>query len=332
MRAVAWLGTTQPSFQLAVETLNRLAGVWMSKTTLWRCHREVAAETEQGLTEEEQQLTDWGTDEEQGKEHVPARAAVEGQASVSIDGSMIRIAGEGYREVKMVSVSAVERCAKSDRQEEADGPDGQEGLKLAHHSYRAVLGDKMTFETGLRAELVRRRVGDAAAITTVNDGADWIWDLAQRYLPAQRVEVLDWSHAVQNLAKAGAAAWGEGTEAAQAWLAQRKTELWAGQVADVLLALQQLPRRRKERGKAIRQVQEYVVQHAERMDYGRFRAEGRPIGSGTVESGAKNVVQWRMKRGGQSWSWEGAQRMLAALGEVHSGRWQVACQDRTKAA
>jgi hypothetical protein len=331
VRAVAWLGTTQPSFRIAAETVNRLVGVWMSRTTLWRCHGQVAGEIEQRLAEEEQELTEWGTAAEEEKGHVTAQAPVAEHGSVLIDGSMIRIEGEGYREVKMVSVSEVKRGVKPDAVGE-DVAEGQESLKLAHHSYRAVLGGKATFEPGLRAELVRRRVGGAAAITTVNDGADWIWDLAQRYLPENRVEVLDWSHAVQNLAKAGAAAWGEGTEEAQAWLAQRKTELWAGQVAAVLVALQKLPRRRQERGKAIRQVQEYVVQHAERMKYGRFRAEGRPIGSGTVESGAKNVVQWRMKRGGQRWSSDGAEHMLAALGELHSGRWEVACQDRARAA
>jgi hypothetical protein len=82
----------------------------------------------------------------------------------------------------------------------------------------------------------------------------------------------------------------------------------------------------------IRNVQEYVAQHATRMDYARFRAEGRPIGSGTVESAAKNVVQWRMKRGGQSWSPNGARRMLAALGEVRSERWEHDCQCLAKAA
>jgi len=144
--------------------------------------------------------------------------------------------------------------------------------------------------------------------------------------------VLDWSHAVQNLAKAAAAGFGEGTAEARAWLAQRKAELWEGQVAAVGVALQRLPRRRKERGRVIRNVQEYVTQHARRMDYARFRTEGRPIGSGTVESAAKNVVQWRMKRGGQSWSPDGAKRMLAALGEVHSERWEHDCQRLAKAA
>jgi hypothetical protein len=150
--------------------------------------------------------------------------------------------------------------------------------------------------------------------------------MLSRKMKHTRVEVLDWSHAVQNLGKAAAAAYGEGSAEAQAWLAERNAELWEGRIAAVGSALLRLPRRRGERGRQIRNVQEYVAQHASRMDYARFRAEGRPIGSGAVESAAKNVVQWRMKRGGQSWSTPGASRMLAAVGELRSGRWEDACR------
>lgn len=166
----------------------------------------------------------------------------------------------------------------------------------------------------------------------MNDGADWIWDLVEKHLPQKRVEVLDWSHAVQNLAKAAAAAYGEGTTEAQAWWTERKAELWEGQVDAVGVALLRLPRKRGERAKVIHNVLEYVTKHATRMDYACFRAEGRPIGSGAIESGAKNPVQWRMKRGGQSWSPTAAKRMLAALGELHSGRWEAACGRLEKAA
>jgi hypothetical protein len=328
---VAWLGTTQPSFEIAAETFSLLVGVWMSSSTLWRCHGEVAGQLEQQLTKEEENLSEWARSADEERQRVAAQSAVGERASVSIDGALIRIREEGYREVKMVSVSEVEE-RPGPGQKLGEPAECEDGLKLLHHSYRAMLGDKETFEPGLRAELVRRRVMDAAEITSVNDGAGWIWDLVQGYLPERRVEVLDWSHAVQNLAKAAAAGWGEGTAEAQAWLAERKTELWAGQVAAVGIALLRLPRRRGERGRVIRNVQDYVTQHARRMDYARFRAEGRPIGSGTIESGAKNVVQWRMKRGGQRWDPNGAKRMLAALGELHSGRWERACRLLTKAA
>jgi hypothetical protein len=330
VKAVAWLGTTQPSFEIAAETFSRLVGASMSGTTLWRGHEEVAGQMEQQLGEEERELGEWAGNEQEEKERVAAQSAVEERASVSVDGALIRIREEGYREVKMVSVSEVgERSVSS---QEGVGVGEYDGLKLMHHSYRALLGEKGVFEPGLRAELVRRRVKDAAEITSVNDGAEWIWDLVEKNLPEERVEVLDWSHAVQNLAKAAAAAHGEGTPEAQGWLAERKAELWEGHIDAVGVALLRLPRRRGERGKVIRNVLEYVTHHATRMDYARFRADGRPIGSGTVESAAKNVVQWRMKRGGQCWSAPGAKRMLAALGELHSRRWEGACRRLAKAA
>jgi hypothetical protein len=88
---------------------------------------------------------------------------------------------------------------------------------------------------------------------------------------------------VENLAKAGKAGWGEGTAEAQAWLEQRKTELWNGQLVQVEIGLEELPRRYKERGTHICQVKSYVDQHWKRLRYDRFRAEGRSIGSGNGE-------------------------------------------------
>ena len=309
--------------------------------TVWRHHKEVASQVEVQLEMEEQEIPAWvlWKDVEE-MAWVKAQDPIEDHVSVSIDGSTILIRGEGYREVKMVSTSEVIAESTHTASCEADQVEGQiqegapagsgeqtrgrqEGLKLRRHGYRAVLGDKESFATALKVELARRRVQDASKITTVNDGADWIWDLVQRYLPTRRVEVLDWPHALQNLAKAANAAFGEGSEAAHTWLDQRKTDLWNGERMQVDIALHNLPRRYKERGQAIRQVIGYIDGHWPRLRYADFRAKDRPIGSGTVESAAKNVVAWRMKRGGQSWSREGATRMLAALGEVHSKRWSA---------
>jgi hypothetical protein len=335
---------------MAAETLSELTRVGISRMTVWRHHSEVTSQIEAQLEKEEQEIPPWVLWQDvEGMEWIEAQDPIEGHVGVSIDGSTIPIRDEGYREVKMVSVSEVVAESEQTEVSEADKAEAisqegtpaeqgeqvrgrQDGLKLQRHSYRAVLGDKETFATALKVELARRRVQNADKITTVNDGAEWIWDLVHSCLPTRRVEVLDWPHAMQNLAKAGNAAFGEGSEEARAWLAQRETELWNGERMRVDIALHQLPRRYKERGKAIRQVKSYVDQHWPRLRYDRFRAEGRPIGSGTVESAAKNVVAWRMKRGGQRWSRSGATRMLAALGEVHSKRWSAAGQRLAKAA
>ena len=347
MRESARLGTTEASFKTAGETMRRLSRIEISTSTLWRQHKEVTSQLETRLEKEEQEVPYYVAQADvPAMEWIPAEQSVVEHASVSIDGVKILTRDEGYREVKIVSVSEVVLESEPDTVAHDPGTQGsqkalnstdeergrQDNLKLTNHSYRAVLGDKSTFIPALKGELARRRVRRADKITTPNDGAEWIWDLVQQYLPARRVEVLDWSHAVQNLAKAGKAGWGEGTAKAKAWLEERKTELWHGKLVEVEIGLEALPRRYKERGKQIRQVKAYVDDHWKRLRYNVFRADGRPIGSGTVESAARNVVTWRMKRGGQRWSGPGATRMLIAVGEVHSDRWDVQMQRLAKAA
>lgn len=57
------------------------------------------------------------------------------------------------------------------------------------------------------------------------------------------------------------------------------------------------------------------------MDYVRYRQAGYPVGSGSVESGCKVVVQERMKQAGMRWSRKGAQAMLALRCVLLSDRW-----------
>lgn len=311
---MARLGTTQPSFAVAAETLERLGRVSMSAATVWRQHKMVSERVQRELEKQEGDAPQELKWEEGAMQWIAPEGAIEGHASVSVDGGLIQIRGEGYREVKVVSVSEVEEG------------EGEGRIKLKAHSYRAVLGDKETFELAFKGELGRRRVGQAEKITTVNDGAEWIWDLVGKHLPAKCVEVLDWPHMLENLAKAAHAGLGEGSPEARRWLEEREKELWMGELMAVDIALHRLPRRYKERGRTIRRVQEYLDRHWVRLAYPRFRAEKRPISSGTVESAIRNVVQWRMKRGGQRWSRSGAARMLAALGEVHSRRWDAMLQ------
>jgi hypothetical protein len=57
------------------------------------------------------------------------------------------------------------------------------------------------------------------------------------------------------------------------------------------------------------------------MDYVSYRQAGYPVGSGSVESACKVVVQERMKQAGMRWSRKGAQAMLALRSVLLSDRW-----------
>ena len=56
------------------------------------------------------------------------------------------------------------------------------------------------------------------------------------------------------------------------------------------------------------------------MRYPAFRQQGLPCGSGAIESGAKHLVQLRLKRAGQRWSRPGAQASLALRAHLLSDR------------
>jgi hypothetical protein len=174
-------------------------------------------------------------------------------------------------------------------------------------------------------------VSEAQEFSSVNDGAPWIWDLVLTCYP-EATEILDWPHTLEHIWKAGHAIYGEVTEEAARRATAREEELWAGDVGAVQWALQRRSPEGEERTKRIGQVKAYIATDAHRMDYARFREEERPIGSGTIESRCKNVVTWRMKRGGARWDEGRVNRMTALLGEIHSRRWDEAWEHAQKVA
>ena len=72
----------------------------------------------------------------------------------------------------------------------------------------------------------------------------------------------------------------------------------------------------------------YFRAHHERMPYRDFQAAGAPIGSGTIEAGAKQVKA-RFSRGGMRWSQAGLSNAMPFCMAVMSGRfdalWKAAC-------
>jgi len=150
--------------------------------------------------------------------------------------------------------------------------------------------------------------------------------------------VIDWGHASERLWKvatpalAGGArevAFGDGTVRSQTWARQQEDRLWNGYVADVVRELQALDWSKITCLDDIRNSPDYFETRQTKIAYDQFRQAGYPIGSGTVESGINTVVHHRMKRQGRGWQRPNAQSMLAALSELHSGRFEITWQSPT---
>ncbi len=242
--------------------------------------------------------------------------------AVSLDGAMLHVRGEGWKEVKVAAFSTVEGTPS--------GAQGDAEVHLSHHSYRAGLWDAVQFAKQQGAEGYRRGIAKAQQIIAVSDAAAWIWGIILTwYMPC--VQIIDWWHALQRVWVIAWGVYGQGTPAAQAWFHVLREHLWAGEVRALIHALRQHWVRGKALPEEMRQAVGYLYRYRQRMRYREFRQKGYPIGSGSVESACKVVVQQRLVQAGMRWTRECAQAMLALRCALLSDRWEATWRSLTPA-
>lgn len=296
------LGVEIPSHRRAADAFTELTGVAISKSSLQRLCEEAGSKLVAQQAAEARAMVEVPKQDEVVRREVvmPDREVM----SVSSDGVMVHLRTEGWKEVKVASISAVEQST--------------EGATLTKHSYRAGLWDASVYGHQLWAEACRRGLEKAKTVVCVSDGAIWIWNLMFICF-AYRVEVLDWWHAVQRLWTIANVCLG--TEAAKAWVAQQQHTLAHAHLRHVLHQVRLLYPKGASLPDEVRQAVAYLFANRKRCRYRLFRQAGYPIGSGTVESACKVVVQQRMKQAGMRWSRTGAQAMLALRCALLSDRW-----------
>jgi hypothetical protein len=234
---------------------------------------------------------------------------------LSVDGGMVNIRGEGWRELKVGTAFDVEiRLERNPQTQELD--------EMAHGvnvHYTAVLGSKSEFTPALWALAVHHDVPTAKERGFIGDGALWIWEVAENVCP-DGWQIVDWFHAIQHLTDAAQALYPDDKDQPQRtrWLKTYSDHLYRGQVHKVIAAL----KRHARDDLAL-----YFERHQRRMQYLEFREAGWPIGSGTVESGVKQFKQ-RLTGTGMRWKADNANRMLviraAVLGHDFDALWRVA--------
>ena len=230
----------------------------------------------------------------------------EQRKGLSMDGGMVNIRGEGWRELKVGTVFDVEtRLERNPQTHELD-----EMAQGVHVHYTAVLGSTEAFMPALWALAVDHDLPTARERAVVGDGALWIWNVAEDVCPDGR-QIVDWFHATQHLAGAAQTLYPEDSDDKKrsAWLKTYKDHLYMGRVHKLIAVL-------KKRNQP--DLATYFERHQRRMQYLEFREEGFPIGSGTVESGVKQFKQ-RLAGSGMRWNPDSANRMLIIRAAVLSG-------------
>ena len=315
-------GLLGKSFELAAEAYSDATGGSMSKDSLLRITEKWGQGVEDKRKAEAEQVYSTEAPQLVGRV-VTVNKPIQIQANISTDGGMVLVREEGWKEVKMSVISEVQpKSAKSTKSETSPS---EVRILLKQHSYQVGLWNADEMGQHQYLEGARRQIELCSRLSSVNDGAPWINRITLSNYP-QATQIIDWYHADERLWKVSKAAFGEGSLQTQHWVEKQAELLWHGRVKEVVNALYALDWTQITCLDDVRQSPAYFESRQSKMDYARFRQEGYPIGSGTVESGVNTVVHHRMKRQGRGWKRKNAQAMLAALSEFHSGCFQFAWQ------
>jgi hypothetical protein len=290
-------------FGRVVKHLARTLGVVVPVSTVRRQTLAVGQRMLEVQNEQAQPLAD-----------CPEEPASE-RLAMSSDGSMVPLVGGVWAEVKVVAIGAVERRRHK----------GEEQIVTTDLTYFARLANASTFADQASAEVRRRGVERAKEVCAIQDGAEWI----QGFVHGHRhdaLRILDFAHAADYIIEIAEKVREGGGHLPAKWVDGILHRLKHEGPAQVLRHLGRLAKRYPQ----IQEQVNYLQKRRELMEYPTYQRQGWPIGSGSVESSHKFVVQARLKGSGMHWKPAHVNPMLALRLALLNERWTESWQQQER--
>ena len=290
------LSTWMP-YESARELLEDLLGMRVSKASARRAtlHTGEAA------------LAVWDAEVERLKQEAPQAPAGAGKQAMSGDGAMVHLIGGEWVEVKTLALGEVTHNRRGE-------------VCTQQLSYCSRLGDAASFEQATLLATHRRGLERAVEVCAVQDGAEWLQRLVD-YHRADAVRILDFAHAAEYISAIGQAVQLAGGRLPAGWLEGMLHRLKHQGPARVLKHLAWLAA--GSPNPILQEKLAYLQKREAHMQYPIYQEAGWPIGSGSVESANKLVVEARLKGAGM--------RLPSAERQLHAGAAQCGVQSRVEA-
>jgi len=288
------LATWMP-FESARELLEELVGVRVSKATARRATLATGTAA----------LAVWEAEVERLKQEVPQAPDGVDKQAMSGDGAYVLLVGGEWVEVKTLTIGEVTRNKRGD-------------VCMQQISSCSRLADAQRFAEAALGETHRRGLEQAAAVCAVQDGAEWLQGLVD-YHRADAVRILDFAHAAEYVNEIGQAVRTAGGRLPATWLEGVLHRLKHQGPQRVLKHLTWVAARYPTA--AVQEKLTYLQKRVAHMQYPTYQQAGWPIGSGSVESANKVVVEARLKGAGMRWGRQNVNPMLVLRNAVCNRQW-----------
>ncbi len=291
------LATWMP-YAPAQELLEDLLGIQVSKATARRATLATGQAALAGWEEEVERL-------KQEMPQAPDGAGEGAKQAMSGDGAFVLLVGGEWVEVKTLTIGEVTRNTRGD-------------VCTRQISSCSRLADAERFAEAALVETQRRGLEQAREVCAVQDGAEWLQGLVD-YHRADAVRILDFAHAAEYVNEIGQAVQAAGGRLPTSWLEGVLHRLKHQGPQRVLTHLTWLTARYPS--PTIQEKLAYLQKREAHMQYSTYQAAGWPIGSGSVESANKLVVEARLKGAGMRWGRQNVNPMLVLRNGVCNRRW-----------
>jgi len=239
------------------------------------------------------------------KQEVPQAPGGADKQLLSADGAMVHLVGGEWAEVKTVVMGQVTRNKRGE-------------VCTQQISSFSRLAEAERFAEAALVETHRRGLERAAEVCAVQDGAEWLQGLVD-YHRADAMRILDFAHAAEYVNEIGQAVQAAGGRLPTTWLTGLLHRLKHQGPARVLKHLAWLAARYPS--PLIREKLAYLQKREAHMQYPLYQEAGWPIGSGSVESANKGVVEARLKGAGMRWGRQNVNPMLVLRNAVCNRQW-----------
>jgi hypothetical protein len=292
-------------FAKASGLLARLLGVQVGEETVRRLTQQAGRQVEEA--QKQAAAAPW---QEETTEIASATRQV-----MSADGAYVPLVKGEWAEVRTLVIGTIKASCGDGKTSEA---------RTSDLSYFSRMSSAERFIELAEVETRRRKLVQARQVCAVMDGAGWLQGLVEVHRP-DAVRILDFPHAAEHLSLLLVALEQTGVRLPAGFLARLLHHLKHRGPRALLRLANRLPAHLAE-GEEVREHLGYFRKRVAQMQYPQFRIQGWPIGSGSVESANKVVVQARLKGAGMHWARNNVNPMLALRNGVCNDRWSETWQ------
>lgn len=177
-------------------------------------------------------------------------------------------------------------------------------------TYTGAIETANEFGNRIYLEAWNRGWSRAQKKVVIGDGAEWIWNNADRHFPGA-VQIVDLFHARQHLWNVARLIHLGDLPRQKQWILRHQPKLDGGKIEKLVRFLRRIHVSTPSIAETIRIEAAYFEHNANRMRYPEFRRHHLFVGSGVIEAGCKTVIGSRLKQSGMFWTLRGANSVIA---------------------